>query len=69
MLKFSSRNEVEPGFRIVGAEDVEICFNFLIGVFSLPMSLRVVGSGEFDIVLEESGQLPREGRGKLGSSI
>ena len=55
MLKFDSRKEIKPGFRVVGAKDAKIRFYLLIGAFRLSISLRVVGSGEFDIVLEESG--------------
>ena len=69
MLKFGGRKEIKPGFRVVGTEDTKICFYFLIGVFRLSISLRVVGSGEFDIILEESGQFSSKGGGELGSSV
>ena len=55
MLKFSGREEIKPGLGIVGAKDAEIRFYFLVGVFRLSISLGVVGSGEFDVVPEESG--------------
>ena len=69
VLKFGSRKEIKPGFRVVGAEDAKICFYLLIGAFRLSICLGVIGSGEFDIVLEESGQLSSKGRGELGSSV
>ena len=55
MLKFGSGEEVKPGFGVVGAKDAEVRFYFLIGAFHLSVSLGVVGSGEFDVILEESG--------------
>ena len=36
MVKLSGGEEVHPFPRIVGTEDVKICVNFLIGLFSLP---------------------------------
>ena len=54
MVKLSSGEEVCPFPRIVGTEDVKICFNFLIGLFSLPICLRVKCCGELDIIVEES---------------
>ena len=55
MLKFGGGEEVKPGFGVVGAKDVEVCLYFLIGAFRLSVSLGVVGSGESNVVLEESG--------------
>ena len=55
MLKFGSGEEVKPGVGVVSTKDAEVHFYFLIGAFRLSVSLGVVGSGEFDIVLEESG--------------
>ena len=46
--------------RVVGIEDVEIGFKFLIGSFGLSVSLRVVGSGEFDIIFQETGKFSCE---------
>ena len=42
--------------RIIGTEDAEVGFDFLIGTFGLSISLGVVGSGEMDIIFEESGK-------------
>ena len=55
VLKFGSGEEVKPGFGVVGTKDAEVCFYFLIGAFRLSISLGVVGSGESDVILEESG--------------
>ena len=49
-----------PGLRVVGAEDVEIGFEFLIGLFSLSVGLRVVGGEEFDVIFQEMGEFPCE---------
>ena len=46
--------------RVVGTEDVEIGFEFLIGSFGLSVGLRVVGGGEFDIIFQEMGEFPCE---------
>ena len=53
-MKLSGREEVRPFPRVVGTEDTEIGFNFLIGLFSLSISLWVVCGGELDIIVEES---------------
>ena len=54
VLKLSCGEEVQPGFGVVGAEDAEIRFYLLIGVFCLSICLRVVGGRKFDVVLKES---------------
>ena len=55
MVKLSSGKEVHPFLRIVGAEDMEICFNLLIDSLDLSISLRVICGRELDIIVEESG--------------
>ena len=60
---------MHPGLRVVGTEDAEIGFEFLIGSFSLSVGLRVVGSGEFDVIFQETGKLSCERRGELGTTI
>ena len=55
--------------RVVGTEDAEIGFEFLIGLFGLPIGLRVVGGGKFDVVFQETGKLSCECRGELGTTI
>ena len=54
VLKFGGREEINPGSRVVGAKDAKIGLYFLIGVFHLSVGLRVIGGGEFDVVLEEA---------------
>ena len=58
-----------PGLRVVSTEDVEIGFEFLIGSFGLSIGLRVVGSGEFDVIFQEMGKLSCECRDELGTMI
>ena len=53
VMKLSSGKKVHPFLRVVGAEDVKICFNLLIGSFCLSIHLRVICNGEFDIIVEE----------------
>ena len=54
VLEFGSGQEVQPVSRFVGAENTKVGFDFLVSVFCLSVSLRVVGRGELDVVLEES---------------
>ena len=69
MDKFSRSEKLSPFLRIMGAEDPKISFNLLIGSFSLPISLGVVGGGEVDIIFENAGKFMSEGRGKLWASV
>ena len=61
MLEFGRSKEFRPLVRIIGAEDMEISFNFLIGSFGLSIGLGVVGGGEADIIFEESGKFSGKG--------
>ena len=54
---------------MISAEDAEIGLNFLVDMFCLSVSLRVVGSGKFYIVFEESSQFSGESSGKLRATI
>ena len=53
MVEFGGGEELHPFSQVIGAEDAEIGLEFLIGSFSLPVSLGVVGSGELYVVIEE----------------
>ena len=55
MVEFSSGKKFSPFLRVIGAKDSEISFEFLIGSFGLSISLRMVGGGESDIVVEKTG--------------
>ena len=48
---------------------MKICFEFLIGSLSLTISLRMISSGEVNIILEEMSKLFGEGRSKLRTMI
>ena len=54
MVEFGGGEELHPFGRVVGTEDVEIGFEFLIGSFCLSIGLRVVGGGESYVVVEET---------------
>ena len=69
MDKFSQGEELSPFPRIVGAEDLKIGFNLLIGSFGLSISLGMVGRGEADIIFKDAGKFASKGRGKLWASV
>ena len=54
MVEFGGGEELHPFSQVIGAEDTEIGLEFLIGSFSLSVSLRVVGSGESYVIVEEA---------------
>ena len=51
--EFSKGDVLSPRSRVRAAEDPKIGFYFLVHTFSLPISLRVVGSGEGKFITEE----------------
>ena len=69
MLEFGKCKELGPLVGIVGTKDMKIGFDFLIGSFGLSISLRVVRSGESNVVFEDSGKFLGKRRGELGSSV
>ena len=69
VLEFSERKELGPLMGVVGTKDTKIGFDFLIGSFGLPISLRMICGGESNIIFEDSGKFFGECRGKLGSSV
>ena len=69
MLEFGERKELRPLMGVVGAEDVEICFDFLIDSFGLSISLRVVCGGKSNIVFKDFSEFSGKCRGKLWSSV
>ena len=58
-----------PLVGVVGTEDTEISFYFLIGSFGLSVGLWMVGSGKTNIIFKESGKFSGKCRGKLQSSV
>ena len=69
MLEFCERKELGPLVGIASAEDTKVSFDFLIGSFGLSISLRVICSGESNIVFEDSVKFLGKRRGELGSSV
>ena len=69
MVEFHRRKELYPFSRVVGTEDVEICLELLIGLLSLTISLRVIGSGEVNIIFEEMSEFFGKGRSELRTSV
>ena len=57
MLEFSRSEEPGPLVRVIGAEDLKISLDFLIGSFSLSISLGVVCSGQANIIFKDPGKL------------
>ena len=53
MGEFSEGDVLSPRSRVRAAEDPEIGFYFLVDVFSLPISLRVIGGGEGEFISKE----------------
>ena len=61
MLDFSGGEELGPLVWVVCTEDPEVSFDFLIGSFSLPISLGMISGGEVDIVFEDLSEFSGEG--------
>ena len=54
VVEFGGGKELCPFGWVVGTEDVEIGFEFLIGSFCLSVSLGMIGSGESYIISKET---------------
>ena len=54
MVEFGRGEELHTFSRVIGAEDAEVGLEFLIGSFSLSVGLRMVGSGESYVIIEEA---------------
>ena len=67
--EFCHREQSGPLFRFVCGEQPQVCFQFLIYSFGLPVSLWMIGGGKGDIILERLGEFSSECQGKLGASI
>ena len=67
--EFCHGKELGPIFGFIRSEQPEVCLQFLVYPFHFSVSLRVIGCGEADVVLEEAGKFLCEGRGKLWSPI
>ena len=69
MLELSGGKELGPLVWVIYAEDPDVSFDFLIGSFSLSISLGVIGSREADIVFKDSSEFSGEGRCELWATI
>ena len=54
MVEFGGGKELHPFSWVIGAKDVEVSLEFLIGSLCLPVGLWVIGSGESHVVVEET---------------
>ena len=69
VLELGRGKELRPLVRVIGTEDMEVSFYFLVGWFGLSVGLRIIGSGKTNIVFKESGEFFGECRGGLWSSV
>ena len=65
MGKLCVRDFVCPGTWVRSTEDLKVCFDLLVGMFCFAIGLRVVGSGQGEVIVKEFSELFGEGRGKL----
>ena len=65
VVEFHRGKELYPFSRIVGTKDAEISFEFLIGSLGLSVGLRMIGSGEANIIFEEASEFFGKGRSEL----
>ena len=69
VVEFCQGKQLHPFSQVVGAKDAEISFEFLIGLLGLSICLRMVGSGEVNMILEETSEFLSKGRSKLRASV
>ena len=69
MVEFSRGEELYQFHWVVGTKDAKIPLKFWVGSLGLTVSLRVVGCGQADAILEETSELLGKGRGKLRATI
>ena len=65
MDKFSRGEELGPFPGVVGAKDLKIGLNLLIGSFSLSVYFGMIGSVEAAIIFKDASKFTSEGRGEL----
>ena len=59
--EFHHGKKLGPFLRFIRGEQPQVCFQFLVYPFRFPVSLRVVGSGEGNVISEEAGEFSCEG--------
>ena len=52
VVEFGCSKEFRPFLGVIGAEDSEVGLDFLVGSFSLPICLRVVGGRKANIIVK-----------------
>ena len=67
--EFGVGDLIGPGTRVGPAEDLKVCFYFLIDMFSFSIGLGVIDSGEGKIIVKEFSELLGKGGGKLWAMI
>ena len=69
MGEFRVGDVVGPRSGVVATEDLEISFNFLVYLFGLSVRLRVIGSGEGEVILQEFSKFSSKGGCELRASV
>ena len=69
MVEFCQGKEMHQFSWVVGAKDAEISFELLIGSLGLSIGLRMVGSGEVNIIFEKTSEFLSEGRSELRALV
>ena len=69
VCKFSMGDCVCPEPRVTSIEDPKVCFDLLVDSFHFTIRLRVISSGEGEVVIEEFAKFLDEGRSKLETVI
>ena len=69
VLEFGSGKKVRPTLGVVGAKDMKVDLDFLVGLFGLSIHLEMVGRGESYVIFEESSEFSHQSGGKLGASV
>jgi len=69
VLKFHKWQEPDPVILFLVGEELEILFQFLVDLFHLPVSLKVVGCGGCQLNSKEPVEFLGEFCHKLGTSI
>ena len=67
--EFHMRDLIGPGTGIGPTKDPKVRFNLLVDTFRLAVRLRVVGSGEREVVVQEFSEFFDKGRGELWTLI
>ena len=69
MDKLHMGDLIGPGTQVGPIEDLKVCLNLLVDTFHFTVKLRMVGSGEGEVVVQEFPKLFGEGGGKLWATI